>query len=397
MARLAEHRERFSTSPTAARAALRMARVHEHRNQFTQTLAPLRQALSDTDLGPVAAAAMARNYERIIEHLATAARTATDSALRAVRLEQHAHWLEQARAELMEVTESLRSSAGAEPLSPVEAELAIRAVRIFISSSSELTAASKMVERLHTSLAEAHPQGEVEFWNAIHRSIVPLHIITLTYQGNTRLAGQELQHLEQAPLGDLLFVYQALLTLEGNSIGKTNAQIEFGIHDGPIGPRAEDLRVSLEAMFDRRSKTLSEQERHELESALARIETDTGRADLAAHRYEALVKANPNDGQLLGRAARDLGMSGDHYALTLARDYWGELERGYSPGSGPWMEARAEVIAINLALGDVAQARKLLLVTRVVHPTFDGGKHRKRFKAIEKQFAERPGESLSPR
>lgn len=393
MARLAEHMERFPTSPTAARAAIRMARVHEHRRQFTQTLPLLRQGLGDASSGALAAAMIARNYERILDHLTMAARAATEPGLRAVRLGQHAEWLDQAQVELLDLTESLRSSGEVEPLSTFEAELAIRAARILIVNAGNLEAASALVERLHTSLAEAHPEADAEFWKAMQRSIVPLHIVALTHQGNTQLAGQELRNLEQAPLGDVLFVYRALLSLEHNTPGAASPRIEFGVHDGPIGPRAGDLRASLQSLFALRGKSLSDKERRELESALARIETDAGRADLAAHRYQALVEANPSDGQLLEQAARDLSASDDERAVTLARSYWEQIERRHSPGSEPWMEARAEVIATSLALGDVARARKLLVVTRLVHPEFGGGKHQQRFKAFEKQFADRSEES----
>ena len=391
VARLKEHRLRFPKSPTASRAALRLASVKEQRRQYSQALPPLREIVDDPTYGTVAAAAIARNHEKILAYLAQAEREARDPDLAAIRARQREEWAADARDELLALTESLRSSSNAGPLTMAQAELALRSAGILIDDPNSQAAAGALIDRVLAMSDLSHPPDEASFWNAIETSIRPLAVISLARRHMYQQSAGELSELAAAPLGDLLRAYRGMLAIETANGPYLASSTRFGITNAPIGPRPAELRDRLLTMLDERRATLSPGDVRQLDLALARAESQAGQSSQAAERFAKLVRSHPEDSQLLEQAAHALADTNDPELLRQARNYWREIERHHSPGSPAWLRARLEVIKASLALGEHAEARKLLTVTKLLHPGLGGAAMKAQFEAVAALLEERGG------
>lgn len=385
-ARLEEHRTRFPGTPTAAEATLRLARLLEQRRQHSQAIPLLKEIASDPERGPSARAGVARNYENLLLHLESARKSATTPAEAAARDAQVAEWSFAAVRDLTGLTEPLRLGAPrTQPLSAAEAELALRSARILTNHGDDPAATDRLLDLLAEAVAVEHPDAEKEFWTAAGRSMLPLRVLSLAARNRGAEAIELIESLADAPPGDLLAVVQGLAGL-GDAASGAAAPAAFGAADGPVGPRLDDLRQTAADLLSRRRAELSPEEARQLDLALAKANLAGGRAAAAAEQYEAALADRPNDKGLLTRAATELLDSGEPEAARKARGYWRRLEGLEKAGTEAWLRARAKVVESSLALGDVAEARKVLTATRLLHPQLGGAETKAIYDALQRKL-----------
>ncbi|HEX6985753.1 MAG TPA: hypothetical protein VF170_10260, partial [Planctomycetaceae bacterium] len=386
VARLEEHRTRFAGSPTAAEATLRLARLYEQRRQYSKALPLLKEITGDAERGPAAAAALARNYESLLQYLKSAAKAASDSSEAAARQAQLAEWSFAAVRDLTSLTEPLRSDAPRpRPFSMQEAELALRASRILQAYADDPSAADRLLDRLAEAVAAEHLPEEKAFWESARRSSLPLRVVSLASRNRYEEAGRLIDSLADAPAGDLLAVVDGLSELSDSEAGRQRPAV-FGATGKRIGPRLTDLRRTATEMLAERRAELSPEEARRLDVVLARANLADGRSAVALDRFEAALAERPNDKALLAQAATALLASGDPEAVRQARDYGRRLEGLEPPGSEAWLRARLRVIEAHVALGETAEARKLLTVTRLLHPRLGGGETKAAYDALQRRL-----------
>lgn len=387
MKRLVEHRARFPKAPTAARAALLLAGVYEQRRQYTEAITPLREIVDDPRYGDAAAAAIARNYDLLLNYLAAAEENAESPEVAAIRRRQQEEWEAKAREELLELTESLRLGKEAAALSMFQAELVLRTVEILSENQAGGDAADVLIDRLLEEIERSHQAEQKAFWEAIAASVRPLAVLSLARRGESVAARAQLDAMGTAPTGDLLRVYQGLLKGQAKLAAKRGAAPdEVGINRPS---RASDrfLSAAVLAMLNERRDLLSPEERDDFELALARAEVAGGNLPTAKKRLAQLLEKHPQSRTLLRQAARILtAEEEDPASLRAARDYWRRLARQLPGGSAGWFQARLRVIEASIELGELEEARKLLIVTKLVHPELGGGELRERFADVEERL-----------
>ncbi|MGC1275673.1 MAG: tetratricopeptide repeat protein [Planctomycetaceae bacterium] len=386
IARLEEHRTRFADSPTAAEATLRLASFYEQRRQYSKAIPLFKSIAGDAERGPVAAAAAARNYEHLLRHLRSARNTAATAEAATVRDRQLAEWTRAAVRDVTELTKPLRSTnPPSRPMTATEAELALRASRLLLSDADGQAEAATLLDRLASAFLIEHAATEQEFWEAARRSALPLRIVSLATRSRFDDASRLIDSLESAPVGDLLAVVRGLSELtEFDPRGQL--PVAFGASDGPVGPRLTDLRRTATELLSERRSELSIDEARQLDVVLAKANLADGRSSAAVDRYDAALAERPNDKALLMQAAAALQASGDAKAVRKALDYWRRLEDQEPAGSEPWLAARLHVIEAHLAIGETTAARKLLTVTKLLHPKLGGGETKAAYEAVEQRL-----------
>lgn len=384
IASLEEHRTKFSGTSSAAEATLRLARLYEQRRQYSQAIRILPEALHDPDHATRAAASLARNYESLLRYLNESYKSAPNPAEANARASQIEEWSAKAERDLLAATEPLQNAGSAEQWSPGQAELALRSARILLRRPGGQAVANRLLERLASTVDEPHPANEATFWSAVRQSMLPLRIVSLSSEQRFTEADQLLDSLQRAPIGDVLAVIRALAELTDRS-SQNGRPVVFGASDGPVGPRLDDLRdVASQLLADRRSE-LSSAQAAQLDLLLAKTSLATGDSSAAIARYRAALAEHPDDKRLLTQAAATLLASGDLPAVEQARDYWRRLEKLEKPGTSAWIDARMKVIEADLSLGNLAEARKLLTVTKLLHPALGDPQTRVEFQRLEQR------------
>ncbi len=111
--------------------------------------------------------------------------------------------------------------------------------------------------------------------------------------------------------------------------------------------------------------------------------------DLAQARplYTQLVAQFPKDGDLAEEFASLLAASPTREDRQLALTRWQQLESGSQRGGPRWFRARLARVRLLVALGETAEAQKLVKLTRLVYPELGGGDVARQFEALSLQVA----------
>src|SRR5690606_16384332 len=210
-------------------------------------------------------------------------------------------------------------------------------------------------------------------------------VISLADRNRYDEALRIIDSLEGAPVADLLAVVQELSELSDPE-GDHRRPAIFGQSDGRVGPRLTDLRRAATVLLAERRAELSPEQARQIDLVVASANLADGRAAEAIDRYEAALAERPKDKVLLIKAATALLASGETDAILRAKEYWRRVENLESSGSEGWFNARLNMIEANVVLGEIAEARKLLTVTRLLHPHLGGDDTKAAFDAIQRRL-----------
>ena len=96
-----------------------------------------------------------------------------------------------------------------------------------------------------------------------------------------------------------------------------------------------------------------------------------------------MEKANPKSWFVL----RNLAVTEErqeNYATALEK--WRHIEDGTDPSNENWFEAKYHIIYNTIRLGDKPKARKILRLTKILHPELGGKKWKAQFEQLEKKW-----------
>jgi tetratricopeptide (TPR) repeat protein len=104
------------------------------------------------------------------------------------------------------------------------------------------------------------------------------------------------------------------------------------------------------------------------DEVLALAQVATGRGPEAIETLRQLVRQQPGNGELAEQFATALTTSQKPQHQTEALSQWAAIERRATPGGPRWVRARVARIELLQRRGEHDQARKLILLTRTLHP-----------------------------
>lgn len=200
----------------------------------------------------------------------------------------------------------------------------------------------------------------------------PLKMIALAGQGKLAEA-QALLTKWKPTTADRLSVLMRLnqLTAESNPEHRLSLNVlQQKIADELISQR-NDLSPSDQLQLD---LTLFQIYRSSNEQAKA--------MEVARH----LMAKNAKNVEIQRHLAVEFGKMDDATSWSMAKDAWRRVESLSKVGTDAWFQARIEVIKSCIRLKQIDEARKLLQVTKVLHPALGGPERKSEFESIEQQL-----------
>jgi tetratricopeptide (TPR) repeat protein len=404
---LTEHRRKFPKSPTIHEAAWMLATLHEYRGQTTEALKLYLSIPAGHPRASAARLAAARSYETIIGRLRDLKKP--DDRLR---------WEEHAIAKLGEIIAGFPKLPATWDAS--QAEIALRTARIQLGRSPpRYDPAEPLLERVIASADAAlrkaesgrrkverpirkvgagmnafnggkpnpqsregdaslplsafrRPPSAFRFWTAARGAARQLRIVSLAGTGRFDDARGLLADLEKSGPADVLAVLDGLM------------QIGSGA-DESVRAKLGELQLQTAQELNRNRGKLKPSERKWLDRCLAQAYESAGRPEQAVAVYEKLLAKSPRNRELLTKVATMLGESSDRASLRKARKRWQTLQSFDKPGTAGWLSTRYHVARCSFRLGDYAECRKLLTVTRLLYPELGGAELRGKYESLLKE------------
>lgn len=360
---LEAHRSRFPGSPTAGEAAWMLARLHERRLQYTDALKAYLAIPVGHDRGYAAAARAAGTFEAIV-------------ALLEQRNQPTDQWVRSARTQLGRVVESFPPIL--EPLNLDQARVAVALARWLVGSDPrEYDKADELLERVSASWSATSRTVDADTqstWRALAREAVQLRIVAMAGRGRVDDANRLVDKLAGADPETLLEVLDGLTAV-------------LATGDADLGRRIGILQLAAAAPLEERRDELAPEAVRRLDVCLAEGYLATDQTSRAVGVYERLLAANPRDPDLQRTIAVRLTDNGRPEAARVAKPIWRRLERRAKEGSDEWFGHRYRVALCALRLGEFEECRKLLGVTRALHPGLGGPEWSRRFADLERSLA----------
>ncbi len=356
--RLQNHVERYPSDPTAGDAANMLASFGEQSNRPALVLEADRRMPDDHPKQALLRERSVRVVLQVLANLRQSAREGFDGQSRA--------WWE---AEAIRLADSLRSRNSADVLANAKSRMMAVRLQSLLSHPDYGSILQQLDQLPRPGSGET---GSAE-WDQLQEEAQALKLICLTGLGRFSEAATILEGMQNVSVKELIEVLQRL-NLAGQSLaGKSRLELarlqlsairRIRLQGGELAPQSLQMMLECEA------------------EALVTL----GQFAEAARLYGQIVAERP---QLRERYARALGQTGNRDDLVQARGVWQELESARKQGSAGWFEARAELAAVMLALGEKQEARKLLSTTSILYPDGGGDEVRARLELLRQQ-ADRP-------
>ena len=365
VAALENHRQRFAADPKVAEATWMLASLKEQQQDWQGAL-PLYAAIpSDSSRYDEAQLRVVSLDQRILNRLREQQQP-TDA------------WEDQAILRLGHIVAEY-------PLAPeswslMQAEIGLQGAKLLLQHRAQrLDDADALLGRIIESAAAIRQQATRTDsavdprWDELNRQARQLRILSLAGRGKLNEARILLQQLETDDPPTLLHLLNGLSELT-ESIPNANRR--------QLGELQRDMAVRLQ---HRRAELPADQQRM-LDEIVAQAQVASGNLPEAAAIYEQLLQTTPGDRRLMTTVAGLYLQRGQPADLQHAREWWVKLEALEQPGSEPWLVARLEVIRIMVRQQDIAAARKLLGVTRILYPKAGSAELRQQYADVAKTF-----------
>jgi tetratricopeptide (TPR) repeat protein len=363
-AALVEHRRRYPNSPTSHEAAWMLATLHEYRGQTTEALKLYLSIPATHARAAAARLAASRSYETIIKRLRELNKP-----------DDRAAWERHASAKLGEITAGFPKPP--KTWDAAQSEVALRTARIHLNlSPPDHEAAEPLLERIVASADAALRKPTIDketstFWTGLRGAARQLRIVSLAGTGRFDDARMLLADLEKIGPGEVLAVLDGLM------------QIGAGT-DRAVRERLGGLQLRTALALQRNRGKLKPAEQRWLDRCLAQAYESMGRTDRAVAVYEKLLAKSPRNRKLLTKVASLLEDSSERDALRKGRTHWQTLQSFDKPGTAGWLTARYHVARCSYRLGDYAESRKLLKVTKLLYPELGGEELRGKYESLLK-------------
>lgn len=377
---LSGHITRFPSAATTGDALWMLGTLQESRGKFPEALGNYRNVPADHARRDVAEAALARCYSAILKQLSDLADKATPQEQTTIRT-RLGEWERDATRTLTAIVRSWPVDA---QLSPNRGRvLLMLAQHLLTQKSSGVPAASNattvaqaqaLLARLQqaaTAAAQnpATPADVIAAWKPLSAAAKIWEVLVDARQGDLRSAAQAVDKLGTLEVDEVLPILDQFDTVIAASAPDSQ-------------PALGRLQVQLLRKLTANNQSLDAATSTALNIRLATALVQAGQTTQAIAVYTDLLKARPNDVELLTAAARLQQETGMPAALKRAMQHWTRLQSLHKAGSVPWLEARFFHADLALQLGQVDVSRKLVGVTKVLYPDLGTPELKRRYKAL---------------
>lgn len=258
---------------------------------------------------------------------------------------------------------------------PPHAEVALHLAALLLHSEPPRF---DQAERLLTVvLARAREVAEddeqLERWRRLRQRAAALRVVALAGNGRPREAEQLVNSLAAASPRDLLAIVERLAPFVASDDRERRLQYV-------------ELQLRAAALLNERRETLSPADRESLDRCFGRAYLASGQIQKAVELYRRMSDEAPKDAARQREIALLLEASDQRECRVLALDCWRRAESLTKQGTPEWLTARLGVIAGHVHLGRTDEARKLLVLTRLLYPELGGQELKSRFTEVERRL-----------
>ncbi|MCG8587566.1 MAG: hypothetical protein MI757_22900 [Pirellulales bacterium] len=241
-----------------------------------------------------------------------------------------------------------------------EASLAAARIRLQHVANSE-----EFVEQL---LAAALTRA-VEPAPAWQQEVQMLSVVALAMQGKAAQARERIAKVTSGSPVQLL----ALLTGIHRAASRSS---------GSQAKAMAQLQLDVVKLLKQHRAKLTKPQQRELVRREAEALATSGNRNGAIALYARLAADNPKDGGMQEDYAQLLLESPDKSHQREALQRWRLIERRSRPGTARWLRAKYALALAHTKLGDKAQAKKVVALTRVLAPDLGGAEMKAKFDAL---------------
>lgn len=360
---LEKHTRQHPKHATAGDAFWMLGNLEEQRLQVTKAVTLYAQVPAGHQHRPAAEAAVARCYEKVLERLEELREKAL-KAQHAALAERTVEWETQAVQTLQAMTR------GDTPDDRWRAEVRLRLARIQLNRiKPQYAAADAELTRLTKELAAEGAPAE-KTMSAILKTARQLRIVSLAGQGLVREAEGLVAEISTGSPAEVLAVLDGLM----KSADSVPEKVRF---------RLGQLQLTTATALNERRDELDAEAKRRVSNCLAQAYIATQKPEQAMAVYRQVVKESPRDARVLASAAEFLMTAKHPPAVNLAKTYWQRLKSRQKPGSAPWLTSQIAIARCYLELGQKDECRKILTVTKLLHPKLGTPEIRAKFAALE--------------
>jgi len=360
---LEDHRKQFSGQPSAFEATWMLARLEERRLQSTKALDLYLEIPEDHPRGLDAQVGVARTYEQILSRLRELKQPVDAWETNAInQLQTFAEWFPKPP----------------EALSQFQAELALRLARIYLNRSQpDYNRAERLLERVLTT--EENRSTDVQpglvSWKSLRNTAVQLQIVSLAGQGQPQRARALVLQLATGSAEEVLSVLNGLMQVRVEMDSNTRAGLG-------------ELQLQTALDLGKRADQLQPDQKLRLQHCLAQAYAATNQPAQAIKVYDQLLASAPNDKRLIQTvAALQLGTKKQEFVKRALKNFR-KLEAQEKQGTTAWFEAKYQVLSCMLELGQFAECKKVLAVTKLLYRDFGGERTKAKFEELERKLKE---------
>jgi len=251
-------------------------------------------------------------------------------------------------------------------LSLAQAEVLLIAARIRLRRAAALQH-QKAVSAMQQVIASASQKTasqkteQAQQWEALRGAALQLRVLALADQQPE----QAIRTLAQLEPQEALQVLRGLSQqAQSNNANVTRVHKEIA------------LRLDLERKY------LNQNQHAELDRELAAAYVNTGENQKAMRLYRQLSQQEPDNIKFLKQYGLLLTRCKQIACWKEARTVWRKLERLEKQGAPAWLECRYWVIFATWETGELAEAKKLLGVTKLLYPKLGNEKMRAKYESL---------------
>ena len=362
---LDRHIAEFAADPTVDDARFFKAQLEEQRLQATAALPLYLKVAATHPRSAEAQAGAARCYETILVRMR----------------ERRLPSLEFERTAIATLQQFVPAPGKSDPpWTAPQCEVALHlAAILLLTDPPRFELAEPLLSRVvQRTLAIQDDDEQADRWRRFRQRAESLRVVALAGNGRPLEAERLINSLAAASPRDLLVIVELLAPFVASENRQRQVQyVALQLH-------------AVEQLSKHRAE-LSRDEQNQMDQSLARAYLANGQISKALEIYERQATAAA---KAAGRQ-RDIALllSGfeQRECVVLARQCWRRIESLTKQGSPEWLGARLGVITAGIKLGDVAEAKKLLAVTRLLYPDLGGEELKSRFQAAEQKLgADKP-------
>jgi tetratricopeptide (TPR) repeat protein len=361
---LDRHIEQFAADPTADDARFFKAQLEEQRLQATGALPLYLKVAASHPRSAEARAGAARCFETIMVRMRERRLPSLDFERTAIDT-------------LQQFIPPVKDKISDAPWAAAQSEVALHLSAILLlTDPPRFDLAEPLLGRVvERTLQIKDDDEQADRWRRIHQRAESLRVVAMAGNGRPLEAERLLDSLAAASPRDLLVIVELLAPFASSQ--NRQRQVQYVA-----------LQLHAIRQLSKHRGELSRDEQGQLDQSLARAYLANGQITKALEIYERQAADAAKDANRQREIAVLLSETGQRECIVLARQCWRRIESLTKQGTPDWLGARLGVISTGIKLGDTAEAKKLLAVTRLLYPELGGADLKSRFLAAERELAD---------